>query len=415
MDSFNIQVYWSSLAIPIFAGYLLLVRLLRYQRADSISSEFGPGKRPLSSMTTQEAFSIMQQLQQLEFPHSMSKARTVALLKAGGIPTMSKLFAVTGQNIRKNAGKRAVDTEILIREVQSNPADSDRYMESVARMNYLHARYRKAGKILDEDLLHTLGSNVVEIFNIVDGSEWRKLSDVEKCAAGIFHKVLGEDMLIPYLLLPSSAHGWTDGLHFANELYDWTIQYEERVAKPVPTGDQYVRVYVDGATSGLPAPFTSFLRKVVAFDLDETMRISLNLERPGAVLSLLLNCARELRRTLLRHTCLPRPAFLAVHNVGEHANPETNLYNFDRLTLQPWYVKPDAWNKWSPKALLLSALGGRSPGSLGDKYHPGGYDLKTIGPKPQEGKGIEDMAATVEFLKTRNSTGCPFSSMGGHQ
>ncbi|KAI4864542.1 hypothetical protein F4820DRAFT_329599 [Hypoxylon rubiginosum] len=412
MDSLSSLNFWSALAIPILVGYVLLVRLLRYRRVDSILSAFGPDKRSLSSMTTQEAFSIMQQLQQLEFPHAMSKARTVALLKAGGIPTMSKLFAVTGQNTRKNAGKRAVDTEILIREVQSNPGDSQRYVESIARMNYLHARYRKAGKILDEDLLHTLGSNVVEIFRIVDESEWRKLSVVEKCAVGIFHKVLGEDMLIPYSYLPSSAQGWTDGLHFANELYDWTVQYEERVAKPVATGDQYVRVYVDGATSTLPAPFTSFLRKVVAFDLDETMRISLNLERPGALLSLSLGLARGLRKALLRHACLPRPAFLAVHNVEVDSNPETKLYNFDRLTLQPWYVKPSAWNRWNPKALLLKAAGGRSPGSLGDRYHPGGYDLKTIGPKPQEGKGTEDMAATIEFLKTRSLTECPFSSMG---
>ncbi|KAF2966329.1 hypothetical protein GQX73_g7279 [Xylaria multiplex] len=414
MNSVDSQNLWPTLAIPILLGYLLLVRLFRYRRADFISSGFGPGKRPLSSMTTQEAFSIMQELQQLEFPHAMNKARTIALLKAGGIPTMSKLFAVTGQNTRKNGGKRAVDTEILIREVQSNPGDSQRYMESIARMNYLHARYRKAGKILDDDLLHTLGTNVVEIFNIVDKSEWRKLSTVEKCAVGIFHKVLGEDMLIPYSPLPSSAQGWTDGLHFANELYDWTIQYEELVAKPVPTGDQYVRVYVDGAAAALPAPFTSFLRKVIAFDLDETMRISLNIERPGAILSLLLRCVGGLRRAAVRYTCLPRPKFLAVHNVAQQANPETGLYNLDQLTLQPWYVKPSAWNAWSPKALLLKTLGGRKPGSFGDKYHPGGYDLKTIGPQPQQGKGMEDMAATVEFLKTRNAKGCPFSSMSAH-
>jgi hypothetical protein len=58
--------------------------------------------------------------------------------QAGGIPTMSKLFAVTGQNNRRNAGKRAVDTEILLREAQSQPRDSDRYTAAVARMNYLY-------------------------------------------------------------------------------------------------------------------------------------------------------------------------------------------------------------------------------------------------------------------------------------
>jgi hypothetical protein len=51
---------------------------------------------------------------------------------------MSKLFAVTGQNNRRNAGKRAVDTEILLHEAQSQPRDSDRYAAAVARMNYLY-------------------------------------------------------------------------------------------------------------------------------------------------------------------------------------------------------------------------------------------------------------------------------------
>lgn len=58
-------------------------------------------------------------------------------LQAGAIPTMSKLFLATGQNSRRNAGRRAVDTEILLREAQSKSKDSDRYAAAVARMNYL--------------------------------------------------------------------------------------------------------------------------------------------------------------------------------------------------------------------------------------------------------------------------------------
>lgn len=172
---------------------------------------------------------------------------------------MSKLFVVTGQNNRRNAGKRAVDTEILLREVQSKDRISMRYMQAVARMNYLHSRYRQAGKILDGDLLHTLGSNVVEIFRIVDNDEWRKLTDVEKCAVGIYHKNLGDDMGIPYTSLPSYQTGWDNGLHFAMELRDWTVQYEEKVARPVATNDQFVRVYVDSATSAMPKAVTTLL------------------------------------------------------------------------------------------------------------------------------------------------------------
>ncbi|GJC86111.1 mycophenolic acid synthesis protein B [Colletotrichum liriopes] len=226
-------------------------------------------------MTVKEAHDIVNQLQEFEFPYALSKARKLALLKAGGIPSMSKLFAVTGQNNRRHAGKRAVDTEILLREVQSKSRDSDRYATAVARMNYLHARYRRANKITDPDLLHTLGDGLAEFLNVVDRDEWRKLTDVEKCAAGVFHKHLGEDMDIPFDPLPSSSEGWTDGLHFAMELADWTIRYEKEVAKPTATNDDYVRVYVDSAVSSMPGFVRAALRKSLGADLDDVMRSSL--------------------------------------------------------------------------------------------------------------------------------------------
>ncbi|KAH8883006.1 hypothetical protein GQ53DRAFT_664827 [Thozetella sp. PMI_491] len=359
-------------------------------------------------MTTHEAFDIMTQMQELEFPSSMSKARTIALLKAGGIPTMSKLFAATGQNNRKNSGKRATDTEILLREVQTKERDSDRYIKAVARMNWLHERYRQAGKILDEDLLHTLGDNVVEIMRIIDASEWRKLSNVEVCAVGIFHKNLGEDMGISFAPLPSSQVGWQDGLHFAMELRDWTLGYEKLVAKPASTNDQYARVYVDGATARLPKIVTVFLRKTIGFELDDIMRASLNIESPGPLLSVLLVVRRELRKLALRHLYLPRPALWAAKLVEEEPDAKTGLHHFSQHTLQPWYVKPTLLNKWGPTGLFFRAVGGKAPGSQGERFHPNGYDLRTIGPQPQEGKGLEEMSATAKFLKTRGSDKCPF-------
>jgi hypothetical protein len=188
---------------------------------------------------------------------------------------MSKLFAATGQNTRRNAGKRAIDTEVLLRESQSQSSDSDRYQKAVARMNYLHSRYRKAGKILDDDMLHTLGSNVVEALRIVNNSEWRPLTDVERCAIGVFHKNLGDDLGILFTPLPSSDQGWQDGVHFAEELRNWTIQHEVTAAKFAPTNDQYVRVYVDSAIDKFPKPIVTFVRKALGAELDDTMRKSL--------------------------------------------------------------------------------------------------------------------------------------------
>lgn len=138
-----------------------------------------------------------------------------------------------------------------------------------------HARYRQANKITDNDLLHTLGDGLAEILNVVEREEWRKLTDIEKCALGVFHKNLGEDMGIPFNPLSSNKDGWRDGLHFSMELKDWTLSYEEEVAKPVATNDQYVRVYVDSAMSSFPVLVRTTVRKMLGADLDDVMRTSL--------------------------------------------------------------------------------------------------------------------------------------------
>ncbi|KAF9878045.1 hypothetical protein CkaCkLH20_04621 [Colletotrichum karsti] len=328
---------------------------------------------------------------------------------AGAIPTMSRLFAVTGQNTKRNAGRRAVDTEILLREAQSKPRDSDRYATAVARTNYLHERYRRANKITDNDLLHTLGDSLLSIVEVVDKDEWRKLTDVEKCAAGIFHKILGEDLKIPYDVLPSSREGWADGLHFANELSDWVVRYEEEVAKPSEQTNQYVSVYVDAAVSSLPNFVRTTLRKTLASDMNNVMVQSLGLESPGIILSTILAVIRNSRKFYLRHLALPRTSYSAVKLVDEAPNPETKLYNFQRKVLQPWYMKPTFWSTWGPSAMLLRMLGAKAPGSRGDRYYPQGYDLMTIGPEPQKGKGTDEMLPDIEIIKARGVATCPFS------
>lgn len=61
-----------------------------------------------------------------------------------------------------------MDTNIILMEAQTNDVDSNRHLKAVARMNYLHGRYRKAGKILDDNMLHTLGPVMGEIIRFVN-------------------------------------------------------------------------------------------------------------------------------------------------------------------------------------------------------------------------------------------------------
>lgn len=132
------------------------------------------------------------------------------------------------------------------------------------------------------------------------------------------------------------------------------------------------------------------------------------MEAPGPILKLFLAVVTNSRKFALRHLHLPRSSSGAVKLVDDDPNPLSGLYNFNHKNFQPWYVKPSFWATWSPIAILIRSLGGRAPGTGGDRYHPSGYDLKTIGPKPQEGKGLDEMKVMVEFMGSRGIPGCPF-------
>lgn len=181
---------------------------------------------------------------------------------------MAKLFLATRQLNAKNSSKRAADTEVILNEVHDREPGSEPHLLGIARMNYLHARYRKAGKILDDDMLHTLGSAAVDIFHTIGSIEWRNLTDVEKCALGVFHKALGDAMEIPFTNLPSHKHGWKDGSHFADELMDWTLQYEKRVTEPTDATREIGRQLIGLATFHLPAPMKPFVERIVATRLE---------------------------------------------------------------------------------------------------------------------------------------------------
>lgn len=77
-------------------SYLLLVRFLRYRRAEKIRAGWGDGlgKRPLSSMTGEDAFKILLELQELEFPAAFHKARAVALLKVRAFPVLNDISPI---------------------------------------------------------------------------------------------------------------------------------------------------------------------------------------------------------------------------------------------------------------------------------------------------------------------------------
>lgn len=320
---------------------------------------------------------------------------------------MTKLFMATRQLNEKNAPKRAADTEAVLTEVHDRLPGSELHLRGIARMNYLHARYRRAGKILDEDMLHTLGSAVVDIFHAVDGGEWRSLTDVERCAVGVFHKALGDAMEIPFTALPGYRSGWRDGGHFATELCDWIKWYEGVAVKPAESNRVIGGQLMDLGMWNLPRCLKPFVRRVIAAKLERHMRVSMGFPEPGVVVAGLVKAVVAVRRFVLRHLALPRDESRAVRLLVDKPDPATGLYTIDLWIAHPWYIEPTFRNRWGPKAVLALLFGdGAVPGG---RYRGEGYDLRTIGPAAQEKRGFDETEAIYAALAQRDyAAGCPF-------
>ena len=119
-------------------------------------------------------------------------------------------------------------------------------------MNYLHGRYRKSGKISDSDMLYTLSLFVLEPIRWTRRFEWRELAEVERCAMGTYWRFMGDVMDIPFTALQSHNSGWTDGLHFLDELEAWSLAYEAEHMLPAETNKAVAKGTIDIALYLLP-------------------------------------------------------------------------------------------------------------------------------------------------------------------
>ena len=99
----------------------------------------------------------------MEFPQLFGFSIVFALFKTYALSSVSSLLVATGELSRcETASKRIADTGVLILEFCMNPPSSERSKQAVARMNHLHPRYLKAGKISNDDMLYTLSLFALE-------------------------------------------------------------------------------------------------------------------------------------------------------------------------------------------------------------------------------------------------------------
>lgn len=246
-------------------------------------------------MTADDAQTILKTLAELEFPKLYGFSMVVALFRVGsgriyssysdftdrevqtyGIPSVSSLLVSTGQlkNI-ETASKRAADTAVLLLEFGLNKPRSERAIEAIARMNFLHSRYQKSGKITNDDLLYVLSIFALEPSRWIDRYEWRGMSDVELCAFGTYWKNMGDAMQISYTKLPSSVKGWQDGLHWLEEVKAWSNKYEEAKMIPADTNRELADAQLNNLLPKWPAKYRDPCVKLVVVLLGERLRLSM--------------------------------------------------------------------------------------------------------------------------------------------
>ena len=142
-------------------------------------------------------------------------------------------------------------------------------------MNYLHNRYRKAGKISDDDMLYTLSLFALEPLRWTNKYEWRSVTDVERCATGTYWKATGEMMDVPYTALPSCKQGWQDGLHWLEELESWSAVYEREHMLPADTNQQLATQTLNIGLFNLPTWLKPTGRRLVAVLLEPRLRTAM--------------------------------------------------------------------------------------------------------------------------------------------
>ncbi|KAI9794243.1 MAG: hypothetical protein M1816_006169 [Peltula sp. TS41687] len=369
--------------------YLLLVRLLRHRREKQMRKKFNyPDRESFKSMTDNDACAIQLDLVELEFPTIFEKALQFALFRTYGIGTVASLLMSTKQlSTSADSPKRYSDTEVLITEFVGNAPTSSRTLDALARMNYIHGYYRKAGKISNDDMLYTLALFALEPAAWISRYEWRELNDMELCAIGTYWKSIGDAMAIDYNdRLPSAPDGWRDGLQWLSEVREWAGDYEK--AHMLPNADS--RKTADCTVAILlwhvPQRLKQFGTKAVTVLMDDRLRESMLYDPPPATYVYVMKTILTLRRLFLRHLALPRPELLRVRRIASNPNTKTGRYNFQTWTAQPWYVSRRA--RWSLEGLITRLLpNGVLPGDDGDKYASGGYHIEEVGPRSMLGKG----------------------------
>lgn len=281
-------------------------------------------------------------------------------------------------------------------------------IRAVARMNYLHSIYLKAGKISNDDMLYTLSLSALEPVRWVRRYEWRSLTDLERCATDVYWKSMGDAMHISYKVRKAQECEWKDGLHWLEKVEQWSLKYEEANMKYAKSNEKLRKSHLEVLFLNIPLTSMHLGQNVVSVIVGERMRLAMGFSEPPACLDSIIQISVQIRKHFIQHCFLPRPEFVRKVYISKEPDPKSGRYNSMEYLSYPWYVKPTFSSRWDPKAWILRSLGRKLPGDDQNSYQPDGYLFEEVGPASLIGKGIEDMEQTRQRLSQARRGRCPF-------
>ncbi|KAL6704785.1 hypothetical protein ACN47E_007589 [Coniothyrium glycines] len=399
----------ATVAVAVFACYVSLCRGLRYLRRDDRHAQSPYQTREdFRNMTGEDAWTIVKYVQGLEFPWMTGKALSFALFRTYGIPSISKLLCETQQLGKvEYAGRRYADTVVLIVEFLSWSPTSDRANSAIARMNYLHGRYQKAGKISNDDMLYTLSLFVLEVERWIRTYDWRVLTQLEMCALGTHWKNIGDAMGIDYSVLRHGPASFQDGLEFFEDAKEWAEEYERQHMVPDKYNHQLAEETTRILLNDVPNMMKPVGKTLVTALMDDRLRAAMMYDTPPSIYLNLVKAIFKARNFFLHYLIPPRPYALRYSLLTEHPDPKTGRYHVTEYDSEPWYVKPTLFARYAPLAWIRWAMGRPYPD--GKHFKPEGYKIFEVGPKKLESQGQEECRATRDRLMASDRGKCPFA------
>ncbi|KAF2691348.1 hypothetical protein K458DRAFT_438974 [Lentithecium fluviatile CBS 122367] len=394
--------------LAVFTGYLLLIRSLRYLRRNRKHAQYPYKTREdFSKMTGEHAWEIVRYCLSLEFPFISIKSLNFALFRTYGIPSISKLLCQTQQLSNEEfASRRYADTNILITEFLSHSPTSLRANSAIARMNYLHGRYQKVGKISNDDMMFTLALFVVEVEKWIRLYEWRSLTPMEICAFGTHWKAIGDVMGIQWDDLTHGPNDFKDGLEFFEDIKEWSEAYEKSYMVPDKWNHQLAEETAKILMINAPSSFHPYAKQVIIAMMDDRLRKAMIYDPPPPIYPRAISFIIELRKLVLRHLFPPRPYYLRFTSIAETPDPVTGRIYTTQYEGEPWYTKPTFMERYSLLSWYRWMLG--LPFPDGKRFKPEGFSHFEVGPEKLEGHGVRECEETRDRLMASKRGGCPF-------